>query len=155
MRIEKPGRFGYLVLAFLIALGFSLVQNGQNQHIVKKVIDGVTIELLNGERVRYIGVRLPQFVSPLGDYAREAEEAQRRLIEGKKVRLEFDRERKDEEGRFLAYVYQDGLMINEWLVANGYLQAVVSPPNTKYADNFQKLEKEAREAGLGIWSDKR
>lgn len=124
---------------------------------VKRVIDGDTILLQNGERVRYIGVNAPEVdhspkgAEPLG---REAKEANRRLVEGKRVRLEFDAERRDKYGRLLAYVFlEDGTFANGWLVERGLAKAVSYPPNLKYQDLLKKLEQEAQEKRLGVWAE--
>ncbi|MFN3477335.1 MAG: thermonuclease family protein [Candidatus Methylomirabilales bacterium] len=124
---------------------------------VKRVIDGDTILLQNGERVRYIGINAPEVnhsprgAEPLG---REAKEANRRLVEGKRVRLEFDSERRDKYGRLLAYVFlEDGTFVNGWLVERGLAKAVSYPPNLKYQDLLKKLEQEARKKQLGVWAD--
>lgn len=124
---------------------------------VKRVIDGDTILLQNGERIRYIGVNAPEIdhspkgAEPLG---REAKEANRRLVEGKRVRLEFDAERRDKYGRLLAYVFlEDGTFANGWLVERGLAKAVSYPPNLKYQDLLKKLEQEAQEKRLGVWAE--
>ncbi|HXL01813.1 MAG TPA: thermonuclease family protein [Candidatus Atribacteria bacterium] len=112
--------------------------------------------MANGEKVRYIGVDTPELHHPQKEveyYAREAYEANRRLVEGKRVRLELDVEERDRYGRILAYVYVDDLMVNEWLVANGYARVATFPPNVKYAERFLQLEREARQAKVGLWAD--
>ena len=124
---------------------------------VKRVIDGDTILLQNGEKVRYIGVNAPEVdhspkgAEPLGQ---EAKEVNRRLVEGKRVKLEFDAERRDKYGRLLAYVFlEDGTFINGWLVQRGLAKAVFYSPNLKYQDLLKKLEQEAREKQLGVWAE--
>jgi len=153
---EKNFRnFGYLLIFLMVIVFYGLSQHS-GEYIVEEVIDGDTVKLRGGERVRYIGIDTPELKGKDGRpefYAWEAKEANRKLVEGKKVKLEFDVEKRDRYGRLLAYVYVDGLMVNEWLVANGYARAVAFPPNVKYEEHFRKLEIEARELGLGIWRD--
>ncbi len=135
-------------------LYYVLSQRTPGEYLVVKVIDGDTIELSSGEKVRYIGVDTPELHHPQKSveyFAREAYEANRRLVEGKKVRLEFDVQKQDRYGRLLAYVYVDGIMVNEWLVANGYARVATFPPNVKYAERFLELEREARRLELGLW----
>ena len=123
---------------------------------VRRIVDGDTVVLANGERVRYIGVDTPELHhprKPVQYYAREAAEFNRRLVERQPVRLEFDVERRDRYGRTLAYLFlQDGTFVNAELVRQGYAQLLTIPPNVKYVDLFTKLQKEAREAGRGLWS---
>lgn len=79
--------------------------------------------------------------------------ANRRLVEGKRVRLEYDVEKRDRYGRTLAYVYVGGVMVNERLVRAGYAQVSTYPPNVKYQERFLVAQREAREAGRGLWGD--
>lgn len=122
---------------------------------VVRAIDGDTIELRGGERIRLIGVNTPESVDPrrpVQVYGKEAGEFTRRMVEGKDVRLEFDVERKDRYGRGLAYVFlPDGTFVNAELVRLGFAQAYRYPPNVRYADLFHGLQQEARDANRGLW----
>src|SRR5437016_3284537 len=82
---------------------------------------------------------------------REAAEVNRRLIEGKTVRLELDVQERDRYGRLLAYVWVGDVMVNAELVRLGYAQVMTVPPNVRYQQLFLKLQREAREAGRGLW----
>lgn len=121
---------------------------------VSEVIDGDTIRLDNGQKVRYIGVNTPEthrtdkITRAMGERARAYNES---LVLGKTVRLEFDVQEKDRFGRTLAYVYIDGLFVNAELVSSGYASASPFKPNTKYASLFKKLEQEARYNKKGLW----
>jgi micrococcal nuclease len=84
---------------------------------------------------------------------KRAAEFTRNLVEGKRVRLEFDVERHDKYGRILAYVYlvDDGTFVNAKIIEEGYASLMTYPPNVKYADEFVKLYRQARENNLGLW----
>lgn len=125
---------------------------------VVSVVDGDTIWVaLNGQRekIRYIGVDAPETNHPIKgvqEYGTEAKASNRKLVEGRTVRLEFDIARRDRYGRLLAYVYlEDGTFVNAWLVEHGFAQIMTVPPNVKYQDVFLRLQREAREAGKGLW----
>ena len=76
-------------------------------------------------------------------------------MEGKEVRLEYDVQRRDRYRRLLAYVYlEDGTFVNAELLRQGYAQLLTIPPDVKYVDLFVRLQKEAREAGRGLWGKK-
>jgi micrococcal nuclease len=76
------------------------------------------------------------------------------LLNGKKVRLEFDFNRTDQYGRTLAYVYlEDGTFVNAELVKNGFAMTLTIPPNVKFANEFMKLQKDARENNRGLWKE--
>lgn len=123
--------------------------------VVRRVVDGDTAVLADGERVRYIGLDTPELHhprKPVQYYAREAAEFNRRLVEGKSVRLEFDVQRRDRYGRLLAYLFlEDGTFVNGELLRQGYAQLLTIPPNVKYADRFVELQREARQAKRGLW----
>jgi micrococcal nuclease len=106
------------------------------------------------ERVRYIGINTPETKHPtrgVEPYGPEAADANTRLVAGQTVHLELDVERRDRYERLLAYVYVGDTMINAELVRQGYAQVATSPPNVKYQGLFLKLQREAREAGRGLW----
>jgi micrococcal nuclease len=124
---------------------------------VQRVVDGDTIVLAGGERVRYIGVDTPESVkpgTPVQCYAKAASHFNRRLVEGERVRLRYDVERRDRYGRVLAYVYRtrDGLFVNAELVRRGYARTLSIAPDVAHADDFSRLAREARRAGRGLWS---
>ena len=129
------------------------------QAVVQRVSDGDTVVLIDGRRVRYIGMDTPELhhpTKPVQYYAREAAEFNRQLVEGKQVRLEYDLERKDKYGRTLAYLYlPDGTFVNAELVRQGYAHTLTIPPNVRYADQFTQLQKEARTARRGLWNKQR
>lgn len=115
-----------------------------------RVIDGDTIEVLGGERVRYIGIDTPE-LRPVEAWAEAAAAANRELVEQRMVRLELDVQERDRYGRVLAYVWADGLLVNEELVRLGYAQASTYPPNVRYQERFLQAERQARAAGRGLW----
>ncbi len=124
---------------------------------VVRVVDGDTIHVridAGVAKVRYIGVNTPEVHHPTkGEEpgGREAAEVNRRLIEGKTVRLELDVQERDRYGRLLAYVWVGDVMVNAELVRLGYAQVMTVPPNVRYQQLFLKLQREAREAGRGLW----
>ena len=124
---------------------------------VEQVVDGDTIKVHLGgrlETVRYIGVDTPETVHPVRGvepYGKEASRFNASLVEGKMVRLEFDVERRDRYGRLLAYVYVDTLFVNAELLRQGYAQLMTIPPNVRHVDEFVRLQRDAREAGRGLW----
>ena len=78
-------------------------------------------------------------------------EANRRLVAGRRVRLETDVQARDRYGRLLAYVWVGDVMVNAELVRQGYAQVMTVPPNVRHQELFVKLQREAREAGRGLW----
>ena len=124
--------------------------------LVERVIDGDTIIVRGVGRVRLIGVDTPETVDPrrpVEFFGREASAFTKRLLDGKRVRLEYDWERTDRYGRTLAYVYlPDGVFANAEIIRQGYGHAYTRFP-FKHLDRFRALEREARNAGRGLWGD--
>src|SRR3954451_1796308 len=130
---------------------------GSEASRVQRVVDGDTIVLAGGERVRYIGVDTPESVkpgTPVQCYAKAASRANERLVAGQRVRLRYDAEPRDRYGRTLAYVYRarDGLFVNAALVRGGYATPLTIAPNVAHAAEFRRLARAARRAGKGLWS---
>ena len=119
---------------------------------VTQVIDGDTVIIEGGYRVRYIGIDTPEIYPQREAFGREAWQANRRLVEGKEVRLERDVSETDKYGRLLRYVYVDDTFVNAELVKQGLAWAKAYPPDTKYQDYLQRMEAEARGAGRGMWA---
>lgn len=123
--------------------------------LVKRAIDGDTIELENGKKLRYIGIDTPEIKEPRKSvqcFGRQAWEKNKELVEGKLVRLEKDVSETDKYGRLLRYVYVGEVFINNYLVRQGYAQAAAFPPDVKYQSQFLEAQKEARINNRGLWS---
>lgn len=135
---------------------YSIAFRPDEEHMVRKVIDGDTIELANGDRVRLIGVDTPEFrESGPEPFADEAYRFTRSMVEGKIVRLAFDRERLDKYRRVLAFVYIDDVLVNESIVRAGMGTAMT---RFGYSSRMKKrlvaAQDSAKEASVGIWSKK-
>lgn len=140
-----------LLLVSIVGCGEDKNKTSGNGFKVERIIDGDTIVLKDGRTVRYIGIDTPERGE---SYYAEATEANRRLVEGEKLKLELDVEEKDRYGRTLAYIYVDDTFVNVQLIREGYARAYPYPPNIKYKDVFSKAEVEARQRGVGIWSSR-
>jgi len=124
---------------------------------VVRVVDGDTIVARVGGRdeyVRYIGVDTPETVkpnTPVQCFGPDASDENHRLVEGRTVRLTFDREVHDDYGRLLAYVHLGKRFVNAELVRDGYARTLAIAPNTSHAGEFQRLAAKAARAGRGLW----
>jgi micrococcal nuclease len=116
---------------------------------VKEVVDGDTIVLEDGTKVRYIGLNTPERDRP---FYEEATDANRKLVENKEIRLEFDTVDIDQYGRTLAYVFEGETFVNLELLRQGYANVFTVPPNVKYEELFREAEQKAREARRGLWA---
>ena len=116
---------------------------------VKRVYDGDTVLIEDGRKVRYLGINAPEFQEPFYLKAKRFNES---LIMGREIRLEFDQERTDSYGRVLAYVYAGNEMVNARLVQEGLAHAFFIGPNRKHHALLLRLQAEAQQRKVGIWS---
>ncbi len=116
--------------------------------IVERVIDGDTFDLVDGRRVRLIGVDAPE----RGDrYFAEATEALEALLKEKTIQIEKDESDTDKYTRLLRYVYIDGVFINKKLVGEGWARARAYYPDTRYHKTLEEAEQRAQELRIGMW----
>ncbi len=130
---------------------------------VERVVDGDTIVVeIDGrtERLRYIGIDAPESVRPdypVECFGPEASKENARLVGGREVELARDVSNRDRFGRLLRYVYVrdpatgERIFVNLRLVEEGYANAATFPPDLAHVDDFRAAEREAREAGRGLW----
>ena len=177
--VKRISILAVLLLAFLLTWFFPALRDMVQQrslspeaikemddgaYTVSLVIDGNTLELIGGEKVRLIGVKPTEGAA---DFIREAAFGE--------VGIEQDVQKYDKDGAMLAYVsYQrisdtptkillpnraepleidrmEGVMLNTELIKAGYAQADITPPNVKYQELLMDAEKEAREQKRGLW----
>lgn len=130
----------------------------EGTYTVRRVVDGDTLLLTNGVRVRLMGVDTPETVkpnTPVEPFGPEASAFTKRFVAEAhdEVRLQLDRQRLDKYGRTLAYVWSDSRMLNEELIRAGLGQAELQYPyNATMKTRFRRAQEEARSAGRGIWS---
>ncbi len=117
--------------------------------LVSHVIDGDTIEIEDGRRIRYLGIDTPELGEPYSD---EASAKNREFVEGKIVELQEGNRDVDEYDRLLRYVYVDGIFVNAELVAQGYAVAYIFDPNERYSQVLVQLEQYAKMNRKGLWN---
>ncbi len=120
---------------------------------VKRVIDGDTIELTDGRRLRYIGINAPELSVQNGKtcFSREATAKNKILVEGKTIRMVNDISDIDKYERLLRYVWVGDIFVNEILIREGFAQVSTFPPDVLYKDVFLAAEKQARTEMMGLW----
>lgn len=161
----KPGKDPVVVLVFIaLAVGFYLYntyagkKDTEGTFRVVEVLDGDTIAIDDGKGtiVRYLGIDTPEIArqdSPGDPFSEEARELNRRLVEGKRVRLEFDSEKYDVYGRLLAYAYVDGVSVNEELLRQGLATPLFIDPNREHRAEYTSAADEAMKERRGMWGD--
>lgn len=165
-----------LILAILAAAAIvfrqdKILKNDPGNARIAVVIDGDTLKLTNGKKVRLIGIDCPESgynqklyrdakrtgedIQTILELGRRAKEFTATTVDDKDVRLEFDAQPRDKYGRLLAYVFIQNngteLFLNSYLVEQGYANLMTIPPNVKYADLFKELYRQARKNNRGLW----
>lgn len=166
-RFRRPPYRALIVAALLIALAVACYFAGplepspanlpsEGLYHVVRVVDGDTLIVEPQLTVRLIGVNTPETVKPehpVEPWGPEASEFAREFLAGGTVELKFDRERVDQYGRFLAYVWVRGRMLNEELVRAGLGRY---EPQYHYSEaikrRLREAQRQAQREGLGIWS---
>lgn len=142
IRIDKVKKNFYITLLVLIVV-LTITYIYTRSRKVVKVTEGNILVLDNGKRICLIGV----------DKNKQAQRFIRRMVEGKQVKLRYDRQKVDEDGQLLAYVYLlDDTFLNEELIKQGYARTSKNVP-FKYSELFKRYEEEAKVKKKGIWSD--
>jgi len=122
---------------------------------VTTVVDGDTIDISTGERVRYIGVDTPETKHPtkaVQCFGKEASEKNKELVQDKEIKLIKDVSDKDKYGRLLRYIFVGDLFINDYLARQGFAHAATFPPDVRFAQQFLEAEREARDNQRGLWA---
>ncbi|MEK6715501.1 MAG: thermonuclease family protein [Candidatus Omnitrophota bacterium] len=141
-----------------------------NNVLVSYVADGDTIKLKDGSRVRLIGIDAPECheseklfrdarrskkdIASIKKIGALSKTFTQEMLTDKRVRLEFDVEKRDKYNRLLAYVFlEDGTFVNAKIMSSGYAKVMTIPPNVKYADMFVNLQRQAKIQKKGLWAD--
>ncbi len=147
----------YPVLIILIALGGTIA--AQDLFLCTRVVDGDTIVVDIGdklEKVRLIGVDTPETVHPYNPveyFGKEASAFTKQMVENKRVRLEYDWQKRDKYGRLLAYIFlEDGTFLNAEIIKQGYGFAYTRYP-FKYLEEFRSYQTNARRNNKGLWGE--
>jgi micrococcal nuclease len=129
----------------------------EGSYRVNRVVDGDTIIFSPDVRVRLIGVDSPETVRPehpVEPFGPEATAFTTQFLQSGTARLAFDRERTDQYGRHLAYVWVDGRMLNEELVRAGLARYESHfRYDTRIKSRFREAQQAAQREHLGLWSE--
>lgn len=122
----------------------------------RAVIDGDTLELSDGRRVRLLGIDTPEIGrrgEPSEPYAQAAKKRLQALVREPGLRMYVGEEPRDRYGRILAHLFSgDGSNIEARLLEDGLGFALVVPPNDRLANCHRQAEARARVVDRGIWS---
>lgn len=122
---------------------------GPQKGFVSEIIDGDTIRLDTGEKIRYILVDTPE----KGEcHYTQATAFNSDFVLGQEIDLIYDVECEDRYDRLLAYVSTSEGEINSILIARGLAKVLYVSPNGKTRhDEFLRLQKFAKQNKEGLW----
>ncbi|MFQ6008614.1 MAG: thermonuclease family protein [Candidatus Zixiibacteriota bacterium] len=160
-RIKASYKWAIVILLVALIVAFRLVEQigfdrrPSDRFIVKKIIDGDTVELLGGDRLRLLSIDTPENGELFFDEAcRFLEE----LSLGKTARIEYAGRRRDKYGRLLGYLYIDSIFVNKAILENGlgflYLFEDTELERPQIEELFT-AQRAAMQARVGIWSIER
>ena len=148
----------HVVIIFVLVIASAYLINSsvpnrtaRQDSFVTKVVDGDTVVVEGGQRVRLLNIDTREKGQ---NCYQEAKQRMEELVLLKNVTLERDKEDKDQYGRLLRYIYVDGVNINMEMVAEGLAVVYIYDPNTKYQDQFAAIEAQARTEGGCVWTTK-
>ena len=117
---------------------------------VRRVVNGHYVKLENDEKLVYAGIRSPFEHEPMFAEAKKRNEA---IVVDKTVKLEYDEDERDSDGRLLGYAFLgDGSLVNVTLVREGLVFVRLTPRAKRYADALLAAQAEARLSKRGIWA---
>ena len=160
-----PGRLFLCLLAFTTNLPLAVASpavtrcpSKQFDEIssVRYVHDGDTLHLVDGRKVRLIGINTPELARdkrPAEAFAADSKNSLRSLFaKDKSIALVFGRDKKDHYGRLLAHAFlPDGSNVQAVLLQQGLASAITVPPNLRFAACYFETEQAARCHKAGLW----
>jgi micrococcal nuclease len=126
---------------------------GPSSGVVARVIDGDTIVLTTGEKMRYLLIDAPETTNGHHDcYGSNAATYNSDLVLDKTVELTYDTQCTDRYGRSLAYISVDGNDVNKLMVERGYACVLfIAPDGTSRYDEFKAYQADAKASSRGVW----
>ena len=122
---------------------------------VTEALTGDTLRLDSGKTLKYIGLQAPPLESSIllvRQYGAEALQFNKSKVAGKKIRVEWGSQIRDNSNNLLGYVFlEDGSFLNKEILKAGHAKVRITPPNTKYAAELRQAELEARRDKRGLW----
>ncbi len=125
---------------------------------VARVIDGDTVRLADGRKLRFTAINTPEIArgkhkpaEPFGHAAKER--LQQRLSGQNQLLLRHDTRRRDKYKRLLSHAFlPDGTNVQAWLLEQGLAQHSLEPPNLWHTACYAEAERRARQARRGLWT---
>jgi micrococcal nuclease len=146
-----------LVLSLTLAFPATAAALDRQTVVVREVLTGDTVRLEGGRILRYASLQAPpmQSVIPLvREYGESSMQFNQNLVAGKRVRVEWGNQIRDDRGDLIAFVFlEDDTFVNREILKSGHARAMIVPPNLKYQGEFRRDELAARREKKGMWRE--
>ncbi|MCG3176002.1 MAG: hypothetical protein MOGMAGMI_00940 [Candidatus Omnitrophica bacterium] len=153
----RSSRASNLTVALLLLTAAAAGAAERQPAVVAEIVTGDTVRLKGGKLFRYAGIKAPPAQSKIPlvrEYGEAAIEANRRLVEGRQILIQWDRQIRDENNNLVGYAYlEDGTFVNDTLLKEGHARAIYKAPNTTYSSLFRHSELSARRQRKGLWRE--
>jgi micrococcal nuclease len=136
-------------------------RDGVESAVVRRVVDGDTVELEDGRKVRLLNMDTPETVkenTPVMCYGYEASQFTKKILTGKNIQMVSDKEKTDKFGRHLRLIFLSGQdiskvenSINYELALNGYARVREYKPNVQFEPIMREAESKAKRNRVGVW----
>jgi micrococcal nuclease len=140
---------GGLAVYYFSKAGFSASPYIEFEANATFAVDGDTLQLEDGSRIRLLGINAPEKGQP--KYS-DAKALLSSLAANKTILVQSDIEKKDRYGRFLGYIFVGNTFVNEAMLEQGLAVAWFIEPNFRYQKELEESEAQAKENGAGLWN---
>lgn len=161
-RGKKLRRYSWIAAALVVAtavsyryvekIGHEAVGNESSRFSVKRVLDGDTVELTGGDKLRLLSIDTPEDGERFHD---EAKNLLAKLTRGKDARVEYADTRRDKYGRLLGYLYiDDTLFVNQVMIDSGLAYVYLFKDNDRDRSEVRRLidaQKQAIERKVALF----
>lgn len=161
MPMLKKAPLGAFFIAWLLLLGDAwalcppAAESSLQRVTVAAVVDGDTLRLADGRRVRLVGINTPELGhngQPTQALAQQAQQQLRAALDEAGVRLQTGKDPEDRYGRVLGHLFTAaGDNITARLLQQGAGFQVAIPPNLDYLECYRQAQDQARGRRLGVW----
>ena len=139
-----------LLVRYVSEIGYD--KSPKDRYLVTKVIDGDTIELVGGDKLRLLGIDSPERGDLLYDSATAILAS---IVANRTVTVTYSKRRRDRYGRILGYLFIDDICVNEAILSSGMANVYLFDDNLSDSARITGLlnaQKQAITNKKGIWS---
>ncbi|MBE6147650.1 MAG: thermonuclease family protein [Firmicutes bacterium] len=153
----------YIMVGMILLLPGNVFAKETEIVTLDKCVDGDTANFKNSSglvyKTRFLAIDTPETVHPTIGVEAFGKEAStftcEMLTNAKEIKLEYDEnsDKEDKYGRRLAWVWVDGLLLQEEIIKNGYAEVAYLYEDYLYTSLLQDAEAVAKVEKKGMWQE--